>query len=87
MTLIVAKIMTDGQVFQMAVTPFAQGLDVLQGRGSWLHVFTADPTRHHAVHLASHRFINFVTRVGEFAHVKQCTSDRPLKREFRLRGI
>jgi hypothetical protein len=31
--LVIANIMTDGQVLQMAATTFAQGLDVLQGRG------------------------------------------------------
>ena len=43
-------------------------------------MLTADPTRHDAVQLTSHCFINFVTRVGEFAHSKQCTSlQRPRK--------
>jgi len=66
--------MTNSQVFQVAAATFAQGFDVLQGRCGRQHMLAANPAGHYSVHLPSHRFINFVTRVGEFAHGKQCTS-------------
>ena len=52
--------MADGQIFLVAVATFTQGLDVLQRGVSMRHMLPADPTRHHAMHLARDRFVNFV---------------------------
>ena len=67
----VAKRMADGEVFGVGVAAFTKRLYVFK-RGSGLqHMFAADPTRHKAVHLPGYRFINFVARVGKFAHGRQ----------------
>lgn len=68
MALVVAQLVADGQIFNMAVAAFAQGLDVLQRGGSVQHMLTADPTGHHAMQLACHGFVDFVAGEGESAH-------------------
>lgn len=62
--------MADGQVLQMAVAAFAQGLDVLQRGVGGRHVFAAHPAGHHAVHLAGHGLVDFVAGVRKFAHAR-----------------
>ena len=54
MPLVITPVMADGQVLQMAVAAFAQGLDVLQRGVGGRHVFAAHPAGHHAMHLAGH---------------------------------
>ena len=54
--------MADGQIVLVAVTTFAQRLDVLKGGLRMRHMRTADPTRHHAMQLARYRFVDFVAR-------------------------
>ena len=67
----VAKRVADGEVLGVAVATFTERLYVFK-RGSGLqHVFAAYPTRHDAVHLPGYRFVNFVARVGKFAHGRQ----------------
>ena len=78
---VVAHVMADRQIFQMATSTFAQRFDVLQGSGIWQHMLTTDPARHHAMHLPSDRFVDLVTRVGKFAHSRQCSSHHPQSQE------
>lgn len=68
MALVVAKLMADGQIFNVAVAAFTQGLDVLQRGGGVQHMLTADPAGHHAMQLARHGFVDFVAGEGESAH-------------------
>ncbi len=82
MALVVAYIMADRQIFQVAAPPFAQRLDMLQGCRTGHHMLTANPAGHHAMHLPSDRFVDLVTRVGKFAHGRQCTSRHPLNPEL-----
>ena len=67
----VAKRVADGEVFGVAVAAFTKRLYVLKRCSGLQYMFTAYPTRHHAVHLPGHRFVNFVARVGKFAHGRQ----------------
>lgn len=68
MALVIAEIVADGQVFCMAVAAFAQGLDVFQRGGRGQHMLAADPAGHNTMQLASHRLVDLVAGVGEFAH-------------------
>lgn len=68
MALVVAQLMTDGQILDMAVAAFAQGFDVFQCGCIAQHMFAADPARHYAMHLACHCFVDFVAGEGESAH-------------------
>ena len=68
MPLVVAKLVTDGQILNVAVAAFAQGLDMLQ-RGCFMqHMLTTHPAGHHAMQLARHSFVDFVAGKGQSAH-------------------
>ena len=68
MPLVVAAVMADRQILLVAVATFAQGLDVLQRGLRVRHMLATHPTRHHAMQLAGHRFVNFVAGELETAH-------------------
>jgi hypothetical protein len=63
--------MADGQVLQMTVTPFTQGLDMFKRRILGLDVLRAHPAGHYTMQLAGHSFIYFVAGVSKSAHRKQ----------------
>jgi hypothetical protein len=66
--LVVAMGVADGQVLEMAVAAFAQGLDVLERGVGWRHVLAAHPAWHYAMQLAGHGFVDFVAGQAQFAH-------------------
>ena len=74
---VVAVVVADGQVFLVAVAAFAQRLNVLKRGIGMCHMLPADPTRHHAMHLARYRFVNFVA--GELEPTQGVTSPKPSK--------
>ena len=67
---VITPVMADGQILQMAVAAFAQGLDVFQRGGGGRHVFAAHPAGHHTMHLAGYGFVDFVAGVRKFAHAR-----------------
>ena len=69
MPLVVAQLVADGEIVNVAVAAFAQGLNVFKRRRVGQYMFTADPARHQAMELTGNRLVNFAPRVGEFAHV------------------
>ena len=64
MTLLVARRVTDGQIFDVAVAAFAQRLNVLQTRVNPFDVLAAQPARHLAMQLAGDGFVDFQAGVG-----------------------
>jgi hypothetical protein len=68
MALVIAPAMADGQVFDMAATALAQGLNVFERGLRRQHVFAAHPAGHKAMQLARHGFIYFVSGESQFAH-------------------
>jgi hypothetical protein len=68
MALVIAPAMADGQVFDMAATALAQGLNVFERGLRWQHVFAAHPAGYDAMQLARHGFIYFVSGESQFAH-------------------
>lgn len=64
MTLLVARRVTDGQIFDMAVAAFAQRLNVLQRCIAYLNMQAAHPARYLAVQLAGDGFVDFQAGVG-----------------------
>jgi acetoin utilization deacetylase AcuC-like enzyme len=64
MSLVIARLVADSQILNMAVTTFAQGLDVLKRGGFRQHMLTADPAGHHAMQLARNGFVHFVAGVA-----------------------
>ena len=64
MALIVADLMTDSQVFRVAVSTLTQRLNMLQRGSGWRHMFTTNPTRHLAMKLPCHGFVNLVAGQG-----------------------
>jgi hypothetical protein len=77
MALVVAAVMADGQVVLVAVATLTQGLNVFEGGLFMGHMRPADPTRHHAMHLARDRFVDFVA--GELEPTQGVTSPTPSK--------
>jgi len=69
--------MADGQILLVAVATFAQRLDVLECGVGMRHMLPADPTRHHAMHLARYRFVDFVA--GELEPTQGVTSPKQPK--------
>ena len=68
MPLVVAKLVADGQIFNVTVAALAQGFDVLQ-RGCFMqHMLATHPAGHHAMQLARHGFVDFVAGERESAH-------------------
>lgn len=68
MALVIAELVANGQVFNMAVAAFAERLNVLQRGRLMQHMFATYPAGHHTMHLACYGFIDLVAGVGEFAH-------------------
>ena len=64
----IALVMTDCQIFCVAVATVAQGLNVLQRCRLGCHMFAANPARHYAMKLARNDFVNLVTRKTQFTH-------------------
>ena len=58
---VVAGIVADCQILNMAVTTLAQGLNMLKRGVSLRYMFATDPARNLAVQLAGHGFIDLVT--------------------------
>jgi hypothetical protein len=71
---VVATVMADGQVFLVAVTTFTKRLNVLKCGVGMRHMLPAHPTRHHAMHLARDRFVDFVA--GELEPTQGVTSPK-----------
>ena len=67
----VAKRVADREVLGVAVAAFTKRLYVFKRCSGLQHMFAAYPTRHHAMHLPGHRFVNFVASMGKFAHGRQ----------------
>lgn len=68
MALMVADIVADGQIVCVAVSTFAQWLDVLQRGGGGQHMLATHPAGHNAMQLACHRSVDFFTGEGQRAH-------------------
>jgi hypothetical protein len=77
-TLVVAKIVADGQILQMTAAAIAQWIDVFQRGGRWQHMQPTDPARHNTMQLARYCLIYFVPGVRKFAHGVQCTGSKGL---------
>ena len=61
---VIADLMADSQVFRVAVTTLTQRLDMLQRGSGWRHMFTTNPTRHLAMKLPCHGFVDLVADQG-----------------------
>ena len=61
--------MADSQIGLMAVTAFAQGLDMFKRGVDHLYMLAADPARYLSMQLAGDGVIDFLPGVGWFAHV------------------
>jgi hypothetical protein len=68
MPLVVAQLVTDGQVFCMAVTSFTFGFDVLKRGRFRQHVLTTHPAWHHTMQLPRHGFVHFFSDLIQSAH-------------------
>ena len=68
MALTIAHLMTDGEVFCMAVAALAERLNMLQRGGFVRHVFAANPARHRSVQLTGDRLVDLVAGVAQSAH-------------------
>lgn len=73
MALVVTDIVADRQIFRMAISTFAQGLDVFQRGRNWQHMLAANPAGNNPMQLAGHGFVNFVAGVRKSAHDLQYT--------------
>ena len=62
--LVVAKRMADGQITLVAVTAFAQGLNVFQRCINHVHMLATHPARHLAVQLAGDSVVDFLPGMG-----------------------
>jgi hypothetical protein len=71
MTPVIANIVTDGEVFEVATTTFTSGLDMLKRCGAQNDMFAANPARHNPMQLTRHGFVNFVSRQCKFAHISE----------------
>ena len=68
MALVIAAVMANGQVIQMAASAFAQWSYVLQRGASGQNMFSTDPAGHLAMELARHGFVNLVAGKAQAAH-------------------
>ena len=62
-TLVIAKLMADGQITLVAVAAFAQRLDVFQRCVHHVHMPPANPARHLAMQLAGDGVVDFLSGV------------------------
>ena len=70
MTLAIADLMADGEIFCMAVAALTERLNVLQRGGVRRHMFAANPARHRAVQLTGNRLVDLVAGMAQSAHDK-----------------
>lgn len=68
MTLAVAGFVTDGQILGMAVSAFAQRLDMLQRRRVQRDMFAANPARHDAMKLPRDGSVHLDSKLAQIAH-------------------
>lgn len=71
----VAHGMADSQVFKMAVSALAQGLDMFQRGVCRVYVLAAHPAGHRAMQLPCHGFVNFVAGEAQLAHGAKWSKD------------
>ena len=68
MTLTIADLVTDGQIFCVAVAALAERLNMLQCGGLARHVLAANPARHRAMQLTGDRLVDLVAGMAQSAH-------------------
>ena len=71
MTPVIAHIVADGEVFEVATTSFTSGLDVLKRCGAQNDMLAANPARYNPMQLTRHGLVNFVSRQCKFAHISR----------------